>query len=187
MQRKKGSFKTFLCSLIPGAGEMYMGFMKQGVSIMIIFCLFLFLAGWLNIGPLLFIVPIIWFYSFFNVHNIRNLSEEDFCSIDDDYIFHLEKMFPEAVQLSSKFHTVLGILLLLIGCSALWDSMARRLLVYILPEYMQGIVFDIVNRLPELIIAIFLIFCGIWLIRGKKKEIDKKDIRYSSEEGGEMK
>ena len=39
MSRKKSKGWTFICSLLPGAGEMYMGFMKQGVSIMgLFFC-----------------------------------------------------------------------------------------------------------------------------------------------------
>ena len=33
-QQKKGKFFTFIFSFIPGAAEMYMGFMKQGVSLM---------------------------------------------------------------------------------------------------------------------------------------------------------
>ena len=34
MTKKKNGFLAFCFSLIPGAGEMYMGFMKQGASIM---------------------------------------------------------------------------------------------------------------------------------------------------------
>ena len=36
IMQKKG-FLLFLCSLIPGAGELYMGFKKRGVSMMAIF------------------------------------------------------------------------------------------------------------------------------------------------------
>ena len=39
MRHKKNRFWTFLFSLFPGAGEMYMGFMKQGVSLMTLFLL----------------------------------------------------------------------------------------------------------------------------------------------------
>ena len=35
MQKQKKGFLLFISSLIPGAGEMYMGFFKQGISIMI--------------------------------------------------------------------------------------------------------------------------------------------------------
>ena len=37
MQKQKRGFWLFIFSLIPGAGEMYMGFKKQGLSIMLMF------------------------------------------------------------------------------------------------------------------------------------------------------
>ena len=37
MIRKKSKGWTFICSLLPGAGEMYMGFMKQGAVLMTLF------------------------------------------------------------------------------------------------------------------------------------------------------
>ena len=39
MTHKKSSFWRFLFSLIPGAGEMYMGFLKMGTSLMALFIL----------------------------------------------------------------------------------------------------------------------------------------------------
>ena len=51
MTKKKSGFLTFCFSLMPGAGEMYMGFMKQGVSIMAFFWLLIFLAAFFNMGP----------------------------------------------------------------------------------------------------------------------------------------
>ena len=37
MTKKKSGFWTFIFSLLPGAAEMYMGFMKMGVSLMGLF------------------------------------------------------------------------------------------------------------------------------------------------------
>ena len=37
MTKKKGKLLTFCWSLIPGAGEMYLGFFKQGISLMAAF------------------------------------------------------------------------------------------------------------------------------------------------------
>ena len=45
MTKKKSKFFTFCCSLIPGAGEMYLGFLKQGISIMTTFFLIFVVAG----------------------------------------------------------------------------------------------------------------------------------------------
>ena len=37
MTKKKSGFWTFVFSLLPGAAEMYMGFMKMGISLMGLF------------------------------------------------------------------------------------------------------------------------------------------------------
>ena len=38
-QQKKNKFFTFIFSFMPGAAEMYMGFMKQGVCLLALFLL----------------------------------------------------------------------------------------------------------------------------------------------------
>ena len=35
--KKKNSLLTFLCALVPGAGQMYLGLLKKGCSIMLAF------------------------------------------------------------------------------------------------------------------------------------------------------
>ena len=50
MQKQKKGFLLFISSLIPGAGEMYMGFFKQGISIMTLFWAIIAIAGGLNIS-----------------------------------------------------------------------------------------------------------------------------------------
>ena len=37
VQKKKNKTFTFLCSFLPGAAEMYMGFMKNGLTLMLLF------------------------------------------------------------------------------------------------------------------------------------------------------
>ena len=39
MKKKKNRFFLFCCSLWPGAGELYLGFMKTGLSLLGIFAL----------------------------------------------------------------------------------------------------------------------------------------------------
>ena len=48
MTKKKSGFWTFLFSWIPGAGEMYMGFMRMGISLMILFWGIIALAVFFN-------------------------------------------------------------------------------------------------------------------------------------------
>ena len=63
MTRKKGKLMTFLWSLIPGAGEMYLGFFKTGVSLMAAFVILLSLSGFLQLNVLSLLAPVVWFYS----------------------------------------------------------------------------------------------------------------------------
>ena len=77
MQKQKHGFWLFIFSLIPGAGEMYMGFKKQGISIMFLFWGVFAIGACTGMDWLVFLIPIIWFYSFFNVHNL-NCDSADF-------------------------------------------------------------------------------------------------------------
>ena len=43
MTRKRRGFWLFIFSLVPGAGEMFLGFFKQGISVMTVF--FALIAG----------------------------------------------------------------------------------------------------------------------------------------------
>ena len=78
MTKQKKGLLLFLCSLVPGAGEMYMGFFKQGISIMLIFWGTFGLATLSSLSFIVMFLPIMWCYSFFHVHNLKSMSEDDF-------------------------------------------------------------------------------------------------------------
>lgn len=169
MTKKRNGFFALCFSLVPGAGEMYMGFMKQGVSIMAAFWLLIFLAAFLNIGPVLFILPILWCYSFFNVHNIRGLSDDEFYALEDDYAFHMEKFLP--VGSTSRKHSTFGAAaLIILGVMMLWNNM-MEFLRWLIPSPLY---WTITEGLPQIFIGLALVFTGLYLIRGKKKELDEK-------------
>ncbi len=170
MTKKKSGFLTFCFSLIPGAGEMYMGFMKQGLSIMAAFWLLIFLAAFLNIGPVLFILPILWCYSFFNVHNIRGMSDEEFYALEDDYAFHLNHIFPLSHK-SRRQNTVLACALIVMGVMVLWNNMTNYL-EWLIPTPLY---WAITEGIPQVFIGMLLIAAGLYLIRGKKRELDEED------------
>ena len=69
-QKKKNKFFTFIFSLLPGAAEMYMGFMKNGLSMMVMFFISfvpMILFDYMEFMMLLSIV--LWFYGFFYAMN----------------------------------------------------------------------------------------------------------------------
>ena len=75
MTKKKNRLFTFCCSLLPGAGEMYLGFFKHGVSTMALFFLLLTLSSSL-FPPLIYMAPVVWFYSFFHSNHLASKSRE---------------------------------------------------------------------------------------------------------------
>ena len=83
---RKSRILTFLFALWPGAGQMYLGYMKRGVSLMGVFCLLIAITGFLNLGILFFLLPVIWFYAFFDTLNLRSMSYEFLPQ--DDFLFH---------------------------------------------------------------------------------------------------
>ena len=68
---------------------MYMGFMKMGLSLMSMFFGIIVAASIFELGPLAVLAVIAWFYSFFHVHNLAGLSDEEFYAVEDEYLFHL--------------------------------------------------------------------------------------------------
>lgn len=184
MIRKKRGFWTFCFSLIPGAGEMYLGFMKRGLSMM---CLFL---GWFafcgatgfNIGMCL--LPVMWFYSFFQVHNLVALPDEEFYQQEDDYIFiHMDKVVGVDKWERGKVKFIAAALIFIGGytiVSTVWRSFWNAL-----PDWLYNDLYVIRDGVPRIVISLILIAFGVYLIRGKKEKLDKEpevvyDMPYSS-------
>ena len=86
---KKSSFWTFVFSLFPGAGHMYLGLMKKGASLMLLFCFVFALSGFFNLTFLMMFLPVIWFYSFFDAMNLRHIPYEDRLAQEDHFLFDM--------------------------------------------------------------------------------------------------
>lgn len=168
MPRQKRGFLLFICSLIPGAGEMYMGLFKQGISIMTLFWVIIALAGGLNLDYLVILLPVIWFYSFFHVHNLKDLPEEEFYAVEDNYILHLDLLFHDTKRLTSKYQKAGAILLIVFGVAIFWNSF-RDLLYWIIPGYLGNLIQSVMYHVPPVIVAILIILAGFHMLTGKLK------------------
>lgn len=172
MIKKKNRFFTFIFSFLPGAGHMYMGFMNRGVSLMSCFFLIIFASVWLNMGPLMFIVLIVWFYSFFDTHNIRSMPDDEFYELEDKYI-----VFPEFLkdssyrELQKKYRNIIAVILIILGFTVLWNNFFD-IFSYMLPDEFRNLLYSFGHNLPQLVIGVAIILFGIHLIRGKKQELD---------------
>ena len=174
MKKQKHGFWVFIFSLIPGAGEMYMGFKKQGISIMLLFWGSIALASITGLGWLAMFLPVIWFYSFFNVHNLKSLSEEEFYSVDDNYVLHMDQFSGHMGKFLQKHRNVTAWILILFGICILW-SRFTALLYLIVPVELADYAYEICNNLPQIVIAAGIIAAGIYLLTQQKKKLEKEE------------
>ncbi|MDD7390415.1 MAG: hypothetical protein PUG60_12340 [Lachnospiraceae bacterium] len=169
MTHKKNGFLTFICSLFPGVGEMYLGFMKQGISLMALFFGICALCSFFRFDAGLFILPIVWCYSFFHVHNLKSLTDEEFRQVEDDFLIRL----PEHTELylSRKKQLILAWACIIIGAYALLNILLD-MLYRIIPSWLYDMIYDCTYLLPQIILSLLLIALGVHLIRGKKTQLD---------------
>jgi len=98
MKKKKNRFLLFCFSFLPGAGEMYFGFMKTGVSLLSLFAVSSMVAGYTQVGVMAFVPFVIWVYGFFHANNMGAFSDEEFYRLGDDYLFGLRGEEEESVR-----------------------------------------------------------------------------------------
>lgn len=183
MQQKKRGFWLFIFSLIPGAGELYMGFRKQGTSIMALCWGLIALSGLSGSAVFACILPVLWFYSFFNVHNLKSLPDEEFYALEDHYIFNIDLQEIMPGNFILKYRKILAALLILFGFSVLWSS-CTDILYALLPSGAYEIIYVISRKLPTIVIACIIITLGFYLFSERitkianQKESDNESEHY---------
>lgn len=180
MTKKKNKFLTFCFSLIPGAGEMYMGFMKMGLSLMGAFVGICAAATLFELGPIMFVAIIAWFYSFFHVHNLAGMPDEEFYALEDEYLFHLMGKDAYREDWIRRYRKLIAAVLILMGVVLLWNSIYSMIRPYI-PEGLSWFLNDIRYTLPNIILGIAVIIGGVLLIRGKKRELYEEEAGQNGE------
>lgn len=184
MIRKKNSFLTFIFSMLPGAGHMYMGFMKQGVSLMTLFFGINFLGSWLAIGPSVLIAFVIWFYAFFDCLNKTAMSDEEFYQLEDKFFWGLfddGEVVQQAKQ-NGRIRMFTAVGLIFVGIMTLWQNF-WDLLYLIFPQEWVEWISDFSYKIPRVVFALVIIYIGLRMIVGKKKELDKiEQVDWEDEE-----
>jgi len=175
---KRSKFWTIVFAFLPGAGHMYNGFMKLGVSFMGLFFGLWMVASVVNIGPLAFLAPVIWFFAFFDCVNKIFQNDDEFYMQEDRYLFTREQLENMNINLFKERNLLIGTILVLIGIYALWNNVVLHILsVYdmLSPAAYQAIV-NFGDIIPQLVVGGLIIWAGFALIMGKKKEIDVKEV-----------
>lgn len=179
---KKNKILFFLFSLIPGAAHMYIGLVKRGLVIMLALVAGAGLAMMADTPAFLLVLPVLWFYSFFDACNKYHLPEDKLAKVQDDFLFFLNAM-PENVRSDPRFKKVAsanvlkvgGIVAIIAGAYLIWDQIIVRVLIRLLSDTGAEILSQISYKLPQVAVAVILIVVGIKLISHKKRELDRKN------------
>lgn len=164
MTNKKSGFLTFIISLCPGAGEMYMGLYKQGISLMVLFWGIGVISGWAHLELLWFLEPVIWFYSFFHANNLRGMPEEEFNRIEDSFLWENYIETDRNWKFSGKHKRTFAIVLILLGIYILFQGVFCGMLWYA-PDFIRE-AFDMAERIiPRLIVGFGVIYVGVRLLK----------------------
>ena len=148
-------FLLFVASLIPGAGHMYLGLMKRGLHLMVLFfCLFSFSVSF----DLFFFTSLIgvaavvvWFYSFFDCHHL-----------------HHRIAAGESVP-DEGFLTTFGVALLLIGTGGF------ALIGNIFSFLNRFLIGGVLRTLSNLFFPLLLIALGLLILYQTKRRSDGQE------------
>lgn len=181
MRKKKSKFLLFCSSCIPGCGEMYLGFMKRGISLLTLFTLGTIITGYSNSGIFAFIPIVLWAYSFFEANNLGGMTDEEFYKAEDKYLFGLDEIEMDSVKntLLGKYHKVFAFVLILLGLNLLWNVICDVLYdifdIIGVSEVVSHITYEVGDSITRVIIAAVIIWLGVKLIKGKQVELDEAE------------
>lgn len=169
---KKNGILTLLFALIPGAGEMYQGYMKRGLSLITMFCLSVALGAWMGIEIFYIGAPILYMYSFFDTFNLRAQISMG-TAPEDDYLVHFDPQDKRLARMMMDSHKLVGWCLIAIGALIAYEQIIMNTLGDILWRWGQKApvwraIYLVMDQLPEVVLCVALILCGIWLVRGPR-------------------
>jgi hypothetical protein len=160
--KKSKSIATFL-SIFPGAGHLYLGLQKRGIQLMAAFLFSIYILDVLRLGIFLFLIPIIWFYSFFDaMQNVSKYGEEE---IEDvpiiSYLINHQKWVGIGLVVMGIYYLFLNVIIPVFA--PMLSNMIQIDLMYWVQSYFQtGIV------------CVLLIGGGIKLLSGSKQKREEK-------------
>ena len=171
--KKKSRFLTFCFSLLPGAGEMYMGFMRAGVSLMLLFVFAIMIPVFLRLDELVVLAVVVWFYSFFHANHLASLNDEEFAKVEDQYLYGLDTL-SGGKDFVAKYRKWVAVILILVGALLLWNSV-MDLLRDLLRNTLPSVIYNVLNKvgyfIPRVLAAVLIIVAGGKMIGGRKQQL----------------
>lgn len=177
----KNGLLTLLFAFIPGAGQMYQGYMKRGLSLMLMCCAICVLA--VLFSPIAFFLLVVFMYSFFDTLNLRAQIALGNAPADD-YLVHLDPKDKRLARLLLDSHKLVGWALIAFGALIAYQSLIMNILGDLVYRWGHSspafrALYLVMASLPDVVVCVALIVCGVWLVKGPhpaKKPDASKDV-----------
>lgn len=165
--KRKNVLLTWIAACAFGAGQMYLGYMKRGLSLMLIAVADCFMVGFFNNEVFLLFLPVIWAYAFFDTFNLRNqdVPKPDAMMFDVSWF-----MGQNWKHLLESKHGLFGWVLIGIGAYALYNNFVAPTLWEIARSF--GVVWlsNFLYGMPTLVVAALLVGAGIYLLKTPQQD-----------------
>ena len=175
---KKNGILTFLFAFVPGAGQMYQGYMKRGLSLITMFCLFIIVGSATGLDALVVGCIVVYMYSFFDTFNLRaQIIAEN--APADDYLVHINWKGKRMQDFMMDSHKLLGWGLIALGGLVAYENIIMRVFGDVMWRWGQNnpvfrAIYLMLDELPQIVTCVALIVCGLWLVRGPKGKKNRK-------------
>ena len=166
----KNGFLTFCCAFIPGAGQMYQGYMKRGLSLILTACLIGMVSSLLN--PVLLLLVVVWMYSFFDTFNLRAQIIAD-TAPEDDYLVHFDPRDKKLARALLDSHKLVGWALIAFGSLIAYQNLIMNTLGDLVYRWGHSspvfrALYLVMDSLPDVVVCVVLIVCGVWMVKGPR-------------------
>lgn len=177
----KNGLLTLLFAFIPGAGQMYQGYMKRGLSLMLMCCVIGVLA--MLFSPIALFLLLVFMYSFFDTLNLRAQIALGNAPADD-YLVHLDPKDKRLARLLLDSHKLVGWLLIAFGALIAYQNLIMNIFGDLVYRWGHSspvfrALYLVMASLPDVVVCVVLIVCGVWLVKGPhpaKKPDASKDV-----------
>ena len=183
---KKNGILTLLFACIPGAGQMYQGYMKRGLSLITMFCLFIILGSTTGLDALVVGCIVVYMYSFFDTFNLRaQIIAEN--APADDYLVHINWKDKRMQDFMMDSHKLLGWGLIALGGLVAYENVIMRVFGDVMWRWGQDnpvfrAIYLMLDALPQIVVCGARSVGGMWLVRGPKNKKGKQPAEEEPED-----
>ncbi|MFF2094173.1 hypothetical protein [Paenibacillus sp. NPDC058174] len=150
---RKNKVLAATLALFPGAGHLYLGLQKRGLQIMGGFLISIFLMDSLRLSIFLFLMPLFWFFAFFDA--LQQMSRYERDQLKDQAV----------VAQLAPYQKWIGLALLVLGAYYLFDQVMGTYISQTWPSVYREFM-KLKYNLPTALVAFVMIAAGLRLVFG---------------------